>query len=59
MSFRNGGKGINTNVIQILKGRQEQWMLLDVSLFFLDLLNSIACVILSFLGMGTAKPSIK
>ena len=55
----NGGKGINTNVIQILKGRPERWMLLDVSLFFLDLLNSMACVILSFLGMGTAKPSIK
>ena len=57
MSFRNGGKGINTNVIQILKGRQ--WMLLDVSLFFRDLLNSMASVILSFFGMGTAKPSIK
>ena len=55
MSSRNGGKGINTNVIQILKGRQEQWMLLDVSLFFSRSIEQYGLRYTEFLGDGDSK----
>ena len=46
------------NAIQILKGHQVLWMLLDVLLSFNNLWKSTACVTQSFLEMGTVKHSI-
>ena len=56
--FQECGKGININGIEILKGHQVLWMLLDVLLSLNDMQNSMACITQSFLEIGIVKHSI-
>lgn len=54
-NFMSGGKAINMNARQILKGPQDQWMLLEFWIFFKGLLRATVCSTWSSSGMETAK----
>lgn len=54
-NFMSGGKAINMNARQSLKGLQDQWMLLGFSIFFKGLLRATVGSMCSSPEMETAK----